>query len=214
MPYITEIRNETEFVTALQNFFNACNANKVALGLQAADLTEIQNASTNALTQLNAYVAARTAASAAHTTKNSQLKTSHAVISKWAKVFRSNATVPDSILAQLMLPPHSPGKTASQPSQPTSLVASADGLGNVALRWDRNGNIQGTQFLVEYRISNTSDFVVMGSTTKSKFTTVATPGSFIEFRVIAQRRGLASEPSIPVSLWNNSSASTPELKVA
>lgn len=215
MPFITEIRKDAELVTALQAFNLNCNNNKVVLGLTAADLTEIGSAATSAQTQLNNWEAAKTAARASRVTKSNTLKASKSVVSKWAKVFHGNQAVPDSVLSQLMLPPHNSPRTNTPPTQPLALVASADGNGNIELRWKRNGNIAGTTFLIEYRLTATAAWSILGSTTKAKFFHTSAPGSYIEFRVTAQRADNESLPSTSVVLWGGSgSGESFELKAA
>lgn len=213
--YITEIRKEADFVNALQTFHANCITNKTILELTEADQAEIGVAATDAQAQLNNWEEARTAAKAAVVTKNETLKDSHAVVSKFAKIFNSNEAVPDSILAQLLLPPHFTPRTNTPPTQPLDPFANSDGLGNIELRWKRNGNRSGTVFLIEYRTSASADWTLFGSTTKAKFFTTWTPGSYIEFRISAQRGSYTSIASNSVVLWSgSSSATTLELQAA
>ena len=100
-------------------------------------------------------------------------------------------------------------------TQPLALVASADGNGNIELRWKRNGNSAGTTFLIEYRLTATAAWSILGSTTKAKFFHTSAPGSYIEFRVTAQRADNESLPSTSVVLWGGSgSGESFELKAA
>lgn len=215
MPFITEIRKDAEFVTAMQAFNLNCNNNKVVLGLSTTDLAEIASAATTAQTQLNNWEAARTAARAARVTKSNTLKSSRTVLSKWAKIFHGNLAVPDSVLSQLMLPPHASPRTITSPAQPLALYADSDGNGNIELRWKRNGNISGTTFLVEYRLTASASWSVLGSTTKAKYFHNSAPGSYIEFRITAQRGDSASLPSTSVVLWGGTgSGESFELKAA
>lgn len=202
--YITDIEADGNLNTALQNFHTVCAANATALGLGLPDLTAILNATTNFTNDLNAVVAAKAASKAAASAKDAQKKASKAVVSQWAKTFRANVTVSDALLAQLMLPPHKTPGTKSAPTTPTALVASADGLGNVYMSWNRGANRNGTVFLIEFRTSPTADWAVLNSTTKVKFSVQATPGSYIAFRVSAQRNSQTSAASTPVALWDGS----------
>ena len=70
-------------------------------------------------------------------------------------------------------------------------------------------------FLIEYRTSASAAWALFGSTTKAKFFTTWTPGSYIEFRVSAQRGSNTSIASNSVVLWSgSSSATTLELQAA
>lgn len=89
------------------------------------------------------------------------------------------------------------------PTQPLDLTGSADGNGVVSLKWKRNGNITGTQFLIETRTDPAGPWTISGSTTTAKFTYQAVPGVYIAFRVTAVRRDQASLPSFPYAFWEN-----------
>lgn len=200
--YITDKISDAELAVDLASFYTVANNNKVVLGLQAGDITEIQNASTNFNTDLTAWIAAKAAADNAKGVKDTQRATSRAVISKWAKVFRANQAVPDALLSQLMLAPHKPTGSKTPPTQPTDLVANSDGNGNITLRWNRNGNIQGTQFIIEYKAAAGDAWAVLSSTSRASFQTTWSPGQYVSYRVIAKRNGQSSAPSTPVVLWD------------
>lgn len=202
MPYITEIVNDGDLNTALANFNTVCIANAAALGLVPADLTEIAAASTNFNTTLNTATAAKATANSAVESKDVQKATSRNVVNKWAKVFRAKTTVSDALLNQLMLPPHKTPGSFTQPTTPTDLVATANGDGVIALKWKRNGNIQGTTFTIEYRTSPSGGWAILGTSTKASFGWESTPGQYVAFRVSATRRGVTSPASTPVVLWD------------
>ncbi len=204
MPYITDINADGDLNTALANFNTVCATNALLLGLSLPNLAEIASAATTFNTDLNLLTAAKASASAAKATKDTQKTTSKAVVSKWAKVFRANAAITDTLLAQLQLPAHKTPGTKTPPSMPTMLIASADGLGNVSLNWNRNGNRSGTTFLIEYRLSASDAWALLNSTTRVRFNVQATPGSYIAFRVLAKRSSMSSAPSTPVVLWDGS----------
>lgn len=211
MPYITEIRAEGDFSIALQNFAVVCDANKVALGLTVPDLAEIAGATTGFVTSLTTLATAKSAAESAREAKDIQMAAAKAMVAKWAKTFRANPAVSDAILVDLTVAPHSTPAVKTPATQPLDLVASADGDGNIRLQWKRNGNIQGTQFVVEYRASSADAWAQLGTCTKRTFDTAWTPGTYIAFRVIAVRRGIASPASTPFVLWDSGSEVTLKL---
>ncbi|HRI44015.1 MAG TPA: fibronectin type III domain-containing protein [Fimbriimonadaceae bacterium] len=208
------MRREADFVAALQSFFTVCDANKAELDLGDAELTEIEAAATDAQTQLLAAEAARNVARSAVTTKDATLTSSRQVVAKFARIFDANLDVEDALLAQLMLPPHDPPRSLTAPAQPLDPFANADGLGNIVLKWKRNGNIKSTVFIIQYRASASASFTQLGTTTKTKFETSWTPGQYVEFRVIATRRGVESLPSNSVVLWSGATDQTLELAAA
>lgn len=202
MPYITEINADGELNSALANFNTVCIANSVALGLAPGDLTEIASAATSFNTNLNTSTAAKATARSAVEAKDTQKGTSKGVIAKWAKVFRAKLTVTDALLGQLMLPPHKTPGTFAEPTTPTDLVATANGNGDIALKWNRAGNNQFTTFIIEYRTSASDPWVMLGTSTKRTFGWESAPGQYIAFRVSASRRGVISAASTPVVLWD------------
>lgn len=208
MPYITDITADGELNAAVQNFSTVCSANSAALGLTPANLLEISTAAASFGTNVNSATAAKATAKAVVEAKDLQKKTTRAVISKYGKTFRANAAVTDNLLEQLMLPHHKTPGTKSAPTIPTSVVASADGDGLVKLSWNRNGNVYGTQFLIESRNDPAANWTLIGGTTQAKFENQATPGSYVAYRVSAQRRSVTSAASTPVVLWDNSSSSS------
>lgn len=211
MPYITEIVVDGELNTALANFNAVCIANAAALGLVPADLTEIAAAATGFNTNLNTATAAKATAKSAVESKDLQKAASRSVVNKWAKVFRAKTTVSDALLNQLMLPPHKTPGSFTEPTTPTDLVASANGDGVIALKWNRAGNIQSTTFTIEYRTSPSGGWAILGTTTKASFGWESAPGQYIAFRVSATRRGVTSPASTPVVLWDTETSQTLQL---
>lgn len=203
MAFITEITADGELNTALANFNTVCAANAATLALAPADLTAIAAASTGFNTTLNAATVAKAAAKNSVEAKDMQKKTSKSTVSKYAKLFRANAAVPDNLLDSLMLPHHKTPGSKTAPTQPLNLYGNADGNGLVNLKWNRNGNTSGTTFLIEVRTDPAGPWSISGSTTQTKFGYQAVPGAYIAFRVTATRRNLLSPPSVPFALWEN-----------
>lgn len=211
MPYITEIRADAPFNIAIQNFAVACDANKVALGLTVPQLAEIAGTTATYVGSLSTVAAAKSAVTAAVEAKDAASVAAHAMVSKWAKTFRANLSVPDSILGDLTVAPHSTPSSLNVPNVPSTLEAISDTEGNIRLQWSRNGNIQNTQFVIEYRTSNTSPWTQLGTCTKRTFDTTWTPGTYVAYRVYALRRGVASVACSPLSLWDIGSEMTLKL---
>lgn len=203
MPYITEIDADGGLDTALANFNTVCAANAATLGLQPADLTAIATASTSFKTTLDVATSAKAAARNSVRAKEIQKTASKATVSKYARIFRANPSVPDNLLDSLMLPHHKTPGTKTPPAEPHSLVGSADGNGLVRLKWHRNGNISGTQFLVETRSDPRGPWSICGCVTQVKFVFQAKPGQYIAFRITAARNNQVSQASTPFSLWEN-----------
>lgn len=200
---ITSETNEIQFNLDLTIFINNATTNKSLLGLSPTDLSDMGKVFSDFSTSLNAAGAAKTAALTATSDKNAKRKAAKALVSKWAKVFRANQAVPDSVLESLLLPPHVTPPTHSAPTQPTNLTLSVNSVGDVTLGWSRNGNGVGTIFNVETAEVSEGPWTTFDMTTKTKLAYQGTPGTPVWFRVSAKRNGNTSSFSLPISLWAN-----------
>ncbi len=199
--FITENMSDALYSPSLTNFKTVSGANLAALGLTAADKLIIDEACNDYVTAYNAHLAAKAAAEAAREAKDDQRATTRAVINGYAKQFRANLGIPDSLLVELEVAPHSTPGVKTAPTTPINTVATADGNGDIELKWNRNGNISGTIFQVEYKTSPSGAWTNLGSTNTRKFRCNFPAGSYVAFRVCAQRRGISSNFCTPVTLW-------------
>ena len=203
MSYITQIDREGDLNIALASFSATCASNSGALFLTPANLLEIAAMATGFDSALTANANAKAAAKLAQQNKDAQVKASRSTLGKWAKTFRANLAISDALLEQLMLPHHSTPGTKTPPTQPLDLVATPDVQGLVTLKWKRNGNRSGTQFMVETQHAPGGAWSLAGGTTKVRFDFNAVLNEYVAFRVVAVRDGESSQPSLPVVLWSN-----------
>ncbi len=85
---------------------------------------------------------------------------------------------------------------------PTRLVATGDASGTNRLTWERNGNPQGTQFVVEAKIGKADAWTLVDVVNATRYSHLGlAPGTPIRYRVRARRRGVASEPSNEASVY-------------
>jgi hypothetical protein len=206
MPYLSEILSDHDLATALGTLAEVCAESQAELGLTPADIAEIQGAVAEFRADLQKAFAARAAARAAVEAKNSSRELAREVSSKWSRLFRANPDIPDSLLAKMNLAPHVVPGTRSAPETPFDLVARPDGNGNVLLKWNRGGNRQGTQFLIEARFARDESWQMLASTTRSTYKARFAPGRYVAFRLRAQRAGRTSYSSIPCELWGTEQA--------
>lgn len=192
---------EREFAVGLANFAAVCQEEATVLGLDEGDLAAIAQAATTLSSDLNAVTTARAAFQAAIAAKDEGKASAKALVSAFSRRFRANPSVPDDLLTRLRLAPHQTPPTDRTPTMPTELVATADGDGTIRLRWNRNGNIERTIFVVERREGPEEPWAMAGVTTRRSFRTNSPPGRYVAFRVRAQRRGVTSGASVPVVLW-------------
>ena len=104
------------------------------------------------------------------------------------RIVQSNRAVSAPLKAKLGLrgtyAPHAP----VVPLKPTELYVRGNSEGVAFLKWKRNGNKGGTIFEIWARRENEAHFVIVGSSTATKFKDdAATPGVTIYYRVCAVR---------------------------
>ena len=199
--YITQIQGETQFNTAFQEFAGVCATNATPLGLSPDEVADIQLEANKVTTKLGEWVAAKNAAAAAKSSKNTQFQAGHAYVAQWAKTFRANMLISDELLADLQLPPHNPPKTTVNPIEVENLVAKGNGQGYIKLQWSRSGNKTGTVYVIEYRTSVGAPWQFLDTTTHVRFGFQWQVGDYIGIRVTARRGNVSSTPSVPSVLW-------------
>lgn len=190
-------KKDTEYQDWLGNFITVANANLVALGLVAADITPLQTVKTgfdNSLTDLEAKKAAMKAATQK---KDTLRKSSTTKARALVKKIQANQAVTNELKASLQIT-----VTGSHPAPPeipyppNNLVAYVSGSGEYKLDWKRNGNSSGILFVIEARMGNSSAWLPIFTTTKTSYTHSGNPpGTKITYRVKAQRGETQSPPS-------------------
>lgn len=187
------------------NFSDVCGDNAAALGLTAANVTEITNAASNFATKLSASEAAKAAAHGAVATTKAQRTSSTATFRKFARLFMANPNIDKNLLGQLGLPT-TPG-TLGPVTNPINLSATGFSNGQNKLKWGRNGNSSNTTFNIEARIGDSNTWTWVGSTTKTKWTHEGqTPGTQVTYRVFAQRAEVRSGYSNEAVVYSQSEA--------
>ncbi|MCX6154175.1 MAG: hypothetical protein NT007_08445, partial [Candidatus Kapabacteria bacterium] len=82
------------------------------------------------------------------------------------------------------------------PIPPTDLLANPNPNGTNKLSWNRNGNPQGTIFIIEMQDRPGFPWVLIGTTTKTTYDHQGQmPGITKYYRVRAQRNDTTTEPS-------------------
>lgn len=207
--WITEVRKDSELEKLGENFVTICAEQASTLGLTAAQVSGLQGTLNNygsSLTNLETKVQEK---EAAVTSKDQAKETFQDLIRSYAKKFRANTAIPDELLSQLAVAPHTVKRTKTAPAQPVSLIATPDAAGVVTLTWEKNGNNSGTTYQIQTQEPGASAWTIVGTTTRAKFVFTGNPvGSELSFRIVATRRELFSQPSLPVTIFANGDSSS------
>lgn len=187
---------EGDIVPWTENFIAVANANLPTLGLVATDITNLTTKKGEYSTSLNAAIAKQAEAKAATEKKNmtkSGLVTNIRVL---ARQIQARPGVPDNLKEQLGLNVPDPTPSPVHPFPPVDLSGNI-GVGGLAnMKWNRNGNPQGTTFLIESSNNYDTGWRIIGTTTKTTYETPLTePSGRNFFRIKAQKGELTSEGS-------------------
>ncbi len=206
--YITEIEKDGDLRSAANNFIQTVDANQTVLGMTAAKVSALNLLVVNFGNGIDSANAARDAAKTATEDKNDARSALKSSISSYAKIWRGNSAVPDSLLTNLQLPAHNTPPTTVNPQIPTDLSYSVNASNVVTLKWKANGNKFGVIYIIETAEGLAGPWTIFELTGQRKFEFIATPGETMCFRIIARRNGKSSAPSTPITLWGGGSGET------
>ncbi|MCX6154874.1 MAG: hypothetical protein NT007_12020 [Candidatus Kapabacteria bacterium] len=185
-----------DLVPWTENFITIATANLTVLGLVTGDMTTLTTNKTNYSTGLNNAVAKQAESKAATDNKNIKRSTLSANIRDLARQIQAHPGVSDSLKVQLGLKPSDPTPTPSIPQIPTELTLTTISGALISLKWNRNGNSQGTIFVVEASGVPDHAFMIIDSTTKTTLETpYRNPTGSTFFRVRAKKNDQTSDPS-------------------
>ncbi len=203
MAYLSEILSDVDLSAALRNLARVCAEHQAELGLSDDDMAEINIVTSTFSDDLQDAFDAKAAAHSAVIEKNKSRERARELASAWSKTFRASTDISDSLLTEMKLAPHVVPGTRTAPKAPSDVILSSNESGDVLLRWNRGGNRQGTQFIIEVRYSPDASWSMLASVTRSSYRAHFEPGRYVAFRIRAQRANQSSAYSLPVSLWSS-----------
>lgn len=174
--------------TWLSNFITACNAHAGVLNLNAADLAAISNAADLYAGALDLKETLAAQAKGASAGKRTQRNATVSTVRQFAQEFQKNPNITDAIRGDLGITIPGENPAPSNPVVPTHLAAFACSNGENRLNWDRNGNVNGTQFIIEAQYGNTGPWEFVDVVTRTDYVHVEqVPGETVTYRVYAKR---------------------------
>jgi hypothetical protein len=190
---------EAQFKLWYDNFVSKCEEYETELSLDTQQFLAIASLNSAYNTKLNEVVSLKDTYEGAVADKNLARKNSTANIRAFAKQFKAIQGIAPGILKEL-------GIVSSSSTGPVTVVTSLDVVGCDdgvnKLTWNRNSNVFGTTFVIEYRIGNTGTWAFAGTTTKVTFNHIdQVPGQLVWYRVTSSRAGTNSVPSPAVAAY-------------
>lgn len=194
-------------------FKNAMAAHGAGLGYDAVAIDDTIAAYTDFHADLTTVTNTKAAARAAVKSKEEQRVTSSTIVRAYAQQIKNNPLATNAIKTAFGI---NVTTSATPPvTVPSSLSAAPSASGSCLIRWNKNGNISGTVYLIETKIGDTGEWTFTASSTKASYKdTAATPGVQKSYRVRAQRGSATSEPCSSVTIYNGEGEGFGGLQVA
>lgn len=170
-------------------FLEVVEANLAELNITQAEMDELTALKNQLERDSNDKIEKRQAALAAKTRYKETRNDVAARLSQYNQTFNLNK-VPDSLILNLGFEKKGSNRAPINPQTPLELLVEGYADGRNGLKWKRNGNNYQTIFIIEALIGDATDFVIVGSTMKTKFVHHnQKPGVRVVYRVAAQRNG-------------------------
>lgn len=194
----------------LDNFVQKCELYETELDLDSETFGQISTAATNFSTKLGAVNATKETLRGQVTDKDAERRETVAVMRAFAKQFKSIPGINPGILSALNIV--STGTTGPV-TVVTGLTVNGCADGVNVLKWNRNGNAQGTQFIIESSPNGNTLWDLVDVVTRADYKhTGQVPGEKQYYRIRSKRAGITSPPSPAVVVYSNGAG--PGLQIA
>lgn len=205
--------SDDAFASWIINFASVATANATLLNLtsgQTTNMTVLSTAFDNARID---STAAKAASKGATTVKRNLRKANEELFRSVAKVITVNSEITPTLKAELGL------NTTPVPVGPvapaTELSVTGYANGDNVLVWKRNGNASSTTFQIEAQFGSSTDWMMVGTSTKVRFTHAGqTPGVQVRYRIVSMRGGQLSSPSNTAYVYGSAPVEVFNLKAA
>jgi hypothetical protein len=183
------------FKNLLDNISDKAGGTPEDYGLNASLITEV-NTSRTAIAAGIADQLEKKAAAKAATTALTQLRKDGDDLGSRIKAEMRRAGMPPEKFEELGFDADDSTPSPIGVQTPTDLTAQGASNGTNSMKFNRNDNKKGTIFIIEAKIGAATDYVMVGTTTKTSFNhTGQKPGVKAMYRVRAQRGEQFSEYS-------------------
>ena len=195
--------NDAEFAIWLANLINKATIHKAALKLTDEKLAALEAK----LTLFSSNLAVKQQKKEESVGQTALVKDSRTDLNKEVgllnKAIKSIDGIASSLIEEIGLNVNNSNSSNTTPSAPSDLVVTGTSDGINHLKFNRNGNRQGTTFIIEAKIGDSDQWImidaVTGSTYKHKN---QTPGVKVQYRVKAKRGELQSGYSNSASVYD------------
>jgi len=180
--------NDAEFAVWLTNFINKADVYKDQLNLSDFQISALQAKLTSFNTNL-ALKQQKKEESVAQTALVKDERTDlNEEVGLFNNAFKSIKGLASNIIEELGLSVNEGNFGNVPPTAPSDLVVTGTSDGTNSLKWKRGGNRQGTTFIIEAKIGNSENWVMIDAVTGASYKHKdQTPGVKIQYRIKAKR---------------------------
>jgi uncharacterized protein YggE len=187
--------NNSAFKTAIEELITKADGKAEEFGLTQPLVDELKATSTTLGADIAVQALKKAEARASTTKLNGTRKTADDLYAKAKRQAKDSGVGADK-LAEIGIDADDLTPSSIAPQTPSDLVAQGFSSGKNTLKFNRNGNKTGTIFLIEAKIGDAANYVIIGTTTKTTYNhTGQKPGVKVVYRVRAQRGDDFSEYS-------------------
>lgn len=197
-------RSDNDFRAWLDNFVNVASTHSSTLGLTSAQITQLTNNNSNWINALQDLLSYKNLTKGATLTKINARKTAESYVRQLVRNIQVRPGVSDQLKKELGITVHDTEPTPIIPITPANLVAQGFETGVNQLKWSANGNKKGTQYVIEARYNDSSEWVLVDVILKTRYSHQnQTPGVRVFYRVRAKRTEFVSSPSNVAVVYGN-----------
>jgi hypothetical protein len=193
--------SDPAYKTWLSNFAAKCELYETEIGLSAQQILQIQSQAAEFSASYDTVEAMKLELKGEIAGKDESRRTSTSNARTLAKQIKGTPGVTPQILGAL-------GIVSSSTNGPvvpvTDLTVQGCSDGVNMLKWKRNGNAQGTMFLIESRLEGSSSWNLVSAVSKTSFNDIdQIPGQTQYYRIKSVRAGVTSSPCDPAVVYSN-----------
>lgn len=191
------------FIAGLDNLISEADGNETTFGFIAANTTEAKALRDDLKTNDAAKTKAKAQAKAL-TTEGRNLRKKGDDFISLLKTTSAAKQIPIAVQQKIGFGDDDLIKSKVPVYDPADAVVTGASNGINTVKWNKNGNKQGTLYNVEALIGTATDFVIVGTTTGARFEHKSQkPGVKAIYRVRAQRGGDFSDYSNEATVYDN-----------
>ena len=196
-------RSLEEFVNWFRTFIAVAEANMGTLSVDQVKIDEWKALLAELEAAMNTVELTKSAARQAVKDKDKKWEETIDVTGEYNGIFQNDKKIPQSLIEALGLRVHDTTPSHEVPFQPSNFTVKGFDIGKNKLKWNRNGNKSGTQYIIEVKYALDGEFQNVDKVTATSYDhQKQTPGVPAWYRITLRRGKLVGDPSETVAVYN------------